>query len=414
MKDYDFVIIGGGASGVMAALSVNKHYPDANICLIEKENQLLSKVRASGNGRCNLSNKDIKAEHYFSIASSHSNKTKYLQTAFNQISFEETKKIFSKLGIYIRLDQAGRAYPYAEQAEVVVAALSRALIEKNIRIMLETEVVAMITSDQKLLLSLSSKSQLETSDLEKINQCSAEKIILACGSCAAEMLSGTKAGYQLLNDLGVGITELRPALLPIKIKLESKAKNLSGQRFKGKARLYKNGDFIFESQGEFLFRKDGLSGIAAMELARFIGSEKNSSYELKIDFVPELDEEEIREFLNHKSASSEEDLINFAMAFLRKKIAIYLAKKANNLKELIKLLKSSSFQVIGSLTNKEAQVMAGGLALEQLFLPSFALKKDPRIYVCGELLDIDGRTGGYNLQWAWTSGYLAGKLLDPY
>lgn len=414
MKPFDCVIVGGGASGVIAALSARKNQPNADIMLIEKETQLLRKVSASGNGRCNISNKNISPENYFSVSSSNSQKTKFVQTAFSQFSFPQTKDFFSALGIHIKTDHYGRAYPYAEQAEIVVDALSNALKKENITVLLETEVKKIVNSDQQLKILFSSLSKKTANNSLEVQQCHSSKIILACGSSAANKLGGSKLGYKLLSSLKVDISEVRPALVPLKLELGESRKLLSGQRFKARAELYKNGDLNFQTEGEFLFTKEGLSGISAMELARFISKPETNSYNLMIDFIPELDHKEITIFFQQSKYFTEKNLQVAGTAFIRKNIAAHLANKASDLKTMVKLLKSSSFKVLGSLTEQEAQVMAGGLVLEQIFLPSFSLKRDPRIYVCGELIDIDGRTGGFNLQWAWTSGYLAGKLLNPY
>ena len=150
-----------------------------------------------------------------------------------------------------------------------------------------------------------------------------------------------------------------------------------------------------------------------MELARFI--KPKNKYLLQIDFVPDLTKEQLKEFASNCSKSvKEKQFYHIAKGFVRKNIAKYINSRTKTFQELIKNLKELPLEITGTLPQEKAQIIAGGAVLDQISLSSFALKKNPNIYVCGELLDIDGRTGGYNLQWAWTSGYIAGQLRSMF
>lgn len=417
---YDCIVIGGGASGVMAALSVRRHYPDFKILILEKEFQLLRKVEASGNGRCNLSNRNIKSENYFSLQAGKSAKQKFLQTAFNTFSYPDTVTFFGSLGIPLRLDQSGRAYPYSEQASSVVLTLNQALVESKVEVLLQAEVVRIKSINTLLELTVEPcktvKQKRYFSYLTSAKTYQCKKLIVACGSKAAQNLGGTDSGYQLLEEYAT-ISELRPALVPLNLIMDEKAQLLTGQRFKGSAKLLFNNTLLAQSSGEFLFVAGGLSGIAAMELARFLPQDDQADQDIKVelDFVPDYQLSEMENFLfNRRKILAEHNNDFSAVGIVKEKISDYLVQRAGTSKNFTYLMKATSFKINGTKGFPAAQITAGGVCLSQIRMPSLALKSQPNIYICGELIDIDGKTGGFNLQWAWTSGYIAGQLRDPF
>ncbi|HHU53017.1 MAG TPA: aminoacetone oxidase family FAD-binding enzyme [Clostridiaceae bacterium] len=415
---YDCIVIGGGASGVMAALSVRRHFPEYKILILEKEYQLLRKVLASGNGRCNLSNRNIKADNYFSLQAGKSSKQKFLQTAFNIFSYPDTVEFFCNLGIPLRLDQSDRAYPYSEQASSVVLTLTQALITAKIDVLLQAKVSSIKSADGFLSLAaepcITVKQKQHFTYLTSAETYQCKKLIVACGSKAAENLGGTDSGYQLLAEYAA-ISELRPGLVPLNLLMDQKAKILVGQRFKGSAKLIDNNTLLAETSGEFLFVENGLSGIAAMELARFLpqADQANQNIIVELDFAPDYQLSEIEELLfNRQKILDKQKEDCSAVGIVKAKISDYLVQRAGSINNLTKLMKSTSFKVNGSKGFPAAQITAGGVCLSQIRMPSLALKSQPNIYLCGELIDIDGKTGGFNLQWAWTSGFIAGQLHD--
>ncbi|NLM20017.1 MAG: aminoacetone oxidase family FAD-binding enzyme [Clostridiaceae bacterium] len=417
---YDCIVIGGGASGVMAALSVCRHYPNCKILILEKEFQLLRKVEASGNGRCNLSNRNIKSENYYSLQAGKSAKQKFLQTAFNIFSYADTIEFFGGLGVPLRFDHSGRAYPYSEQASSVVLTLTQALIKSKIEVLLQAEVVQIKSIDKSLELTVEPyktvKQKRHFAYLNSAQTFQCKKLIVACGSKAARNLGGTDSGYQLLEDYAA-ISELRPGLVPLNLIMDEKAQSLAGQRFKGSARLLFKNKVLTQNSGEFLFVAGGLSGIAAMELARFLPQDNQANQEtiVELDFVPDYQLSEMEDFLfNRRKILAGQNNDFSAVGIVKEKISDYLVQRAGTIKNLAPLMKSTSFKVDGSKGFPAAQITAGGVCLSQIWMPSLALKSQPNIYVCGELIDIDGKTGGFNLQWAWTSGFIAGQLRDSF
>lgn len=405
------VIIGGGASGVMAALSVARESSN-RVFLLERQDKLLRKVRVAGNGRCNISNVHLSDEFYFSVASSEKQKAKILSTVLHQFSVQDSLRFFQELGLFFREDDAGRVYPYAEQSDVFVDLLEEAVVRSGVTICLNAEVKGLWAEADRIKINVDQLSTAASTDrhLEHlIMDC--DDLILACGSQASSNLGGSHSGYDLLRQLDVEISDLYPALVPLILK-ESKTqrKVLSGQRFKGTGTLIRDGQVIFVSKGEFLFTEQGLSGIAAMELARFIQNPAAHKYEVALDFIPDLSFEELVEFRSNYKLKS----MSLAEAFVKKQIALYLTKHNKKDQDMARLLKDCRFGIEGTAGSVKAQVMAGGALLNQIHFPQFCLKKNPHVYLCGELLDIDGATGGFNLQWAWSSGYLAGRGNKPY
>ena len=421
MSCFDLIIAGAGASGLMAALSARRKFPQAKILLLERQDRPLRKVKAAGNGRCNLSNKDLSGSHYFSVATSPKQKDKIIKTVFNCFSSADTVKFFNDLGLFLRTDQAGRLYPYGEQGDLVVACLLRALAKAEIDLLTGLSLTAIDRQDNFLELTLLSgnsslQSRSETGSLQK--KMRTKNLILACGSTAGGGLGATDLGYRLSENLGLEVSRLQPALVPLVLSDKDIVKSLSGQRFKGQASLYRDRQFVATSQGEFLFNKQGLSGIAGMELGRFVQDPDRHRYNLTIDFVPDLSQDDLVDYLTGLWAGSgtvgRSDLKSLAEAFVKEKIASELASRSGSIAKLASLLKALKLDLENSMGSDQAQVMAGGVCLHQVHLPEFCLKPDPRIYLTGELLDIDGQSGGYNLQWAWSSGFLAGLLSKPY
>ncbi len=408
MKEYRAAIIGAGASGVMAALSAALNYPDAQFLLLERQDKLLRKVSAAGNGRCNLSNRHLAAQSYFSVATAPKQKAKTLASVFHRFSARDTVHFFQKLGLYCREDQAGRIYPYAEQSEVVVSALEKALHNKRVNLLCEAEVTAVRLADQGIHITYERRIRDSKQKYVRETVC-CQDLIIACGSEASPQLGGSDLGYRLCAQLGLEVSALYPALVPLELELsKNEGLYLRGQRFKGAATLYKDNEKIFQTDGEFLFAETGISGIAAMELARFI--QGSGHYQIALDFVPDLSAQELTAYISENQIQTE----NIPCAFVKTKIAEYLYQRSAKKKNPVQLLKDCHFTVRGTLEKERAQVIAGGVLLNQLYFPQFCLKRNPHIYLCGELLDLDGATGGYNLQWAWSSGYLAGKLEKPY
>lgn len=421
MKHFDLVVAGAGASGLVAALSARRKFPRAKILLLERQVRPLRKVRAAGNGRCNLSNRDLSSRHYFSLSTSPKQKDKLVKSVFNRFSAADTRRFFNELGLFLRTDQAGRLYPYGEQGDLLASCLLRAINRSDIEFKTGLALTGIDCREDDLNLTLAEcdqDGQPRIGSSPDPLQVRTQKLILACGSSASPGLGGTDLGYYLAGDLGLEISQRQPALVPLILRDQKLVKSLSGQRFKGQAALYRDRRFMARSQGEFLFNRQGLSGIAGMELGRFVTEPDRYAYSLTLDFVPDLSHEDLLAYLTGLWPGSRkmarEDLKYLAQAFVKDKIASYLAQKSQSLVDLAGLLKAFSLDLEACMGGEQAQVMAGGVCLHQVHLPEFCLKSDPRIYLTGELLDIDGQSGGYNLQWAWSSGFLAGLLADPY
>ncbi|NLZ81737.1 MAG: NAD(P)/FAD-dependent oxidoreductase [Clostridiales bacterium] len=402
MKKH-IVVIGGGAAGIMAAIIAKQQ--GGNVTIIEHTNRIGKKILATGNGRCNLTNLDQRAEFY-----------RGTDPGFSQISLEkfgvkETLDFFYKLGLYVK-DKNNYIYPYSEQATTVLNILKMELERLEIPVFYETEI--------KNIYKKENGFQLITTINEK-TYC--DSLILATGSKAAPSTGSDGSGYKLAIDLGHKLIEPVPALVQLSCSGDY-FKNLKGIRTHGKISLYIDNKKIAEDTGELQLTDYGVSGIPVFQISRFasVAIREGKEVRIALDFLPDLDksnllikledpffvkekltEEVIKGFLNHKLSTS---LIKEAKLSLHRKINTLTLKEKHT---LVSTIKDFNVKVLDSKSFNQAQVCAGGISTDDIIPETMESKLVPNLYFAGEILDVDGACGGYNLQWAWTSGYLAGS-----
>lgn len=395
------LVIGGGASGMMAAISAARQ--GAAVTIYEKTDRVGKKILATGNGKCNLTNLVMGPEHYYTSA------PQKLKECLEIFSAEDTMQFFQSLGLMLR-DREGYVYPYCEQAAVVLDVLRRALEEQ--KIILKTSVTEIrITADIKGCYHIFSSVGREAFDA----------VILACGSKAG-IKNADDAGYTYAKAFGHKIHTLYPALVQIRCR-ESFFKSISGVRCKAKITLFADDKTISSEQGELQWTDYGVSGIPVFQISRFISRylEEKKKVDISIDFLPNMRKEEWITFCKermklYKGKTAEE----FLLGILHKKISMLMLKEsglkptdilnpkdADSLVKLCNSMKDFHVTPVGVNSFEHAQVCRGGVAFEELDKNLQSLYQ-PNLYICGEMIDIDGKCGGYNLQWAWTSGYIAG------
>ena len=374
-------IIGGGASGVLAAILLNNKY---DVCIFERQSRILKKVIQSGNGMCNLTN-DALAD----ISCLNDKYNTKLTDVFKKFDLDKCKETFEALGLIIRKDNEGRYYPYSKKANSVVHVLNRALEEKNVKVYCDT-LITSIEKKDKFILN---------------NKYEADIVILASGSKAS--VNYNYNGYNLAKSLGLKIVDVRESL--VGLKCAEKVLSLSGIRIKANVDMYINDKQITSDFGEVQFKDDGLSGIVVMEESRFY--EKGQNCKLNLDFVYDYKEEDLKEELvklYYKFGSYEEALI----AFVPKMLAQDIAKRSKSIDDLVKNLKSYTLHITSTYGFESAQVCKGGVSLDEIDLNSFESKKHKGLYITGELLDVDGTCGGYNLHFAWASAFSVSNALN--
>ena len=392
-------IIGCGASGMAAAITAAEN-PDNQIIVFERHARAGRKLLATGNGRCNLTNINAGVDGY------HGDDVSFAQNALSKFPPEETIQWFRSLGLFTVTEASGRVYPYSDQANSVVDVLRFALDKPNILLKTGFDV-----SRVKRVNDGFSVENNETSVL-------CDKLIVACGGLAGTKLGGTMTGYKLLRSLGHSVTKLRPTLVQLKSSWRGVAA-LKGVRAVCHAEIFFNGVVKAQSTGELQFTDYGLSGPVIFEISRDVGYEKGN-WTCALDFLPEYTMDNLRnELIKRKnSALLTEELLtgilhNRLGRVLVQATGISLNTKisqldANDISAVCTAVKNFDVSITEPMGMDCAQVTAGGVCTCEFNPETMESILVPGLFVCGEVLDIDGDCGGYNLQWAWSSGRLAG------
>lgn len=393
-------IIGGGASGMAAALAASEN-PDASVILLERQARVGRKLLATGNGRCNLTNLHADVNAYHGQASS------FACHALAVFAPQETLQWFENLGLYTVAESSGRVYPYSDQANSVVDILRLNLNRPNIQLRTGYEV-------QRIK---KTAAGFEVSDGTEVIAC--HKLIIACGGLAGSKLGGTMSGYKLLGKLGHKSTKLRPALVQLKSDWGGLA-GLKGVRAESCVTVYRNDELFAQSRGELQFTEYGLSGPVIFEVSRDVCAEPGN-WSCRLDLLPDWSQEQLYHQLQRRT-KTELPAQELLTGILHNRLGRVLTQAVGiNMNVLCKELRKEQLQAVCDaikcfeirLTEPmgmdSAQVTAGGVLTEQFDPETMESRIVSGLYACGEVLDIDGDCGGYNLQWAWSSGRLAGK-----
>ena len=392
-------IIGAGASGMAAALAAAEN-PDVQVILMERQARVGKKLSATGNGRCNLTNLHALEGGY------HGDDASFAEPALEAFDVEQTLEWFSQMGLYTVAEDSGRVYPYSDQANSVVDVLRLGLGKNNIQVKTGFEVEKIRKEENGFSVS----SGEETVYIDKL--------IVACGGLAGTKLGGSMAGYKLLSKLGHKSTKLRPALVQVKCSWGG-VTALKGVRANCHVQIFHNDKLFCESTGELQFTEYGLSGPVIFEVSRDVCA-ASGNWRCVLDFMPQWDKSVLLEELERrrKTALPMDELLT---GILHNRLGRVLVKAAgvqgkqltNQLSDresqaVCEAVKGFDIGLTEPLGMDSAQVTAGGVLTEQFDPATMESYLVPGLYACGEVLDIDGDCGGYNLQWAWSSGRCAG------
>ena len=392
-------IIGAGASGMAAAITAAED-PNVQVVLFERQARVGKKLLATGNGRCNLSNHNASAMNY------HGENREFVQPALEQYCAAETIDWFGALGLFTVTEENGRVYPYSDQANSVVDVLRFALMKDNITLHTGFEVRKV----RKTLKGFSVQGETAT--------VSCDRLIIACGGLAGTKLGGSMAGYKLLGMLGHRSTKLRPSLVQLKTDWKG-ITALKGVRANCDLRIQKNGILYAQSGGEIQFTDYGISGPVVFEVSRDVcfGA---ANWCALVDFLPDYTQEQVYDALCARRSTqlTVDELLTGIVhnrlgrtltraALLRDQIPISDLSD-EDLRTVCRMLKSFEIDLTEPMGMDCAQVTAGGVKTEDFDPKTMESVLVPGLYACGEVLDVDGDCGGYNLQWAWSSGRLAG------
>ena len=393
-------IIGAGASGMAAALAASEQ-PGAHVVLMERQARVGRKLQATGNGRCNLTNLHASHQGY------HGQEPDFWDKALARFGPEETLEWFRGLGLFTVAEESGRVYPYSDQANSVVDVLRFALDRPNIELKTGFEVEKV----KKTPTVFRVESAGETVECDRL--------IVACGGLAGTKLGGSMSGYKLLRSFGHHCTKLRPALVQIKTGRTSVAA-LKGVRANCHAEIFRGDTLITQSSGELQFTEYGLSGPVIFEISRDV-CQGEGDWKCRLDFLPEISREELAgEMLRRKGTRL--PVSELLTGILHNRLGRVLTQAAGiggngfaaevseeSLWNLAETVKSFEVSLTEPLGMDNAQVTAGGILTSEFDPETMESRLVPGLYACGEVLDVDGDCGGYNLQWAWSSGRLAGE-----
>ncbi len=395
MKKYDIMIIGGGAAGLAAAVSAKMTNEYVKICIIEKGDRVGRKIHATGNGRCNFTNTDIRSEFFFG-------NRRFTEAVLKSFGAEDAIGFFEQLGVKHRVEE-GRVYPISNQASAVADALRLYLAEKGVDFVLNTPVEKLEAKNGGFI----------------ARDIFAKKAIVATGGKASPNLGSDGSGYKLLGRFGHKLTATKPALVSLRTNCEV-TKQLKGVKAFARVMLFDGDKEIARDRGEILFTEYGISGIPVMQISRFA----KKGMRLEVDMLPDFGEKEvfdeiysrIRNFPQREGPELFSGLVN-------KKIAVPMLRYARVLKANVKakdftgenvrkcgeFLKKFTLDVLGDRGFENAQVCAGGIELGGFDALSMESKRVGGLYAAGEILDCDALCGGYNLHWAWGTGIAAGR-----
>lgn len=392
-------IIGAGASGMAAALAASAN-PGVQVKLFERQARVGKKLLATGNGRCNLTNIHADGNSY------HGQDYSFAAPALEQLGTAATLEWFRKLGLYTVTEESGRVYPYSDQANSVVDVLRLALDKPNISLFTGFDVQRIKKGQDCFLLS----------NGEDEHCC--DKLIIACGGLAGTKLGGSISGYKLLGKFGHRVTKLRPALVQLKCAWKGVV-SLKGVRANCNIRIMRDGVLFNQSTGELQFTDYGLSGPVIFEVSRDV-CYGPGSWIACLDMLPGYTEHDLKKELERRKYMGlpVEELLT---GILHNRLGRVLTKAAGisfspdasilterQLDDVVRMVKSFEIELTEPLGMDSAQVTAGGVVTDDFDGNTMESKLIPGLYACGEVLDIDGDCGGYNLQWAWSSGYVAG------
>lgn len=403
MKSYDFIIVGGCSAGIVAAINAKRLNPGTKVAILEKLSRIGKKLLATGNGKCNLTNL-YASEHGYT-------NNDFASYALSKYNPEKIADFFESLGLLCYADSCGRVYPESNTAASVVNALRFEIERLGIDVYCDTPV----TDIRK------------KKDFVINNEFTCKKLLIAAGGKSSPSQGSDGSGYALAKMLGHSVTNLYPALVPLCASPEI-TKPMKGVRVRNVDITLKGDKKIAQTSGEILFTEYGISGIAAMELSakaqKYIDTVKRNPFTV-IDFMPQMAYNELIDYLkNLNKIKGFCNIDNLLTGFLPKAVGIAICKAAKLYKSdrliseldekeiriIAEKIKNFSLEVTGTKGFANAQVTSGGVSVKEIDEKTMQSKICDGLYFAGEIIDVDGGCGGFNLQWAWASGMLAGEV----
>ncbi len=402
------LIIGGGAAGLMAAYSASSM--GAEVTVLERNPRPARKIMITGKGRCNVTNNtDLNG-----LVNAVTGNGRFLYSAFSNFSAEATMSFFERYGVALKTERGNRVFPQSDKAVDIVDALVRSVKESGVKL-IEERAVELIAEN----------GEISGVRCESGREISADRVIIATGGLSYPLTGSTGDGYRLAKQVGHTVTELRPSLVPLNVA-EGWCSDAQGLGLKNISVSVHRGDSqkpIYTDFGELMFAHYGLSGPVILSASAYISEPDSAEYRVIIDLKPALSEEKLNDrLLRDFEANKNKDFINSLGELLPRKLIPIIVKlskiepsvKINQITReqrlaLVHLLKNLTLTVTGFRPIDEAIVTKGGISLKEVNPKTMESKLVKGLYFAGEVLDVDAFTGGFNLQIAFSTGFLAGQ-----
>jgi len=402
----EVVVIGGGAAGIMAAVSAKRL--GAEVTILEKNPRVGKKILATGNGRCNFTN--INAD----ISCYSGKNPEFAYGALSNLTIDATIEFFEKLGITPKVEEFGKVFPMSDQASSILDVLLYELNELGVNTVCNANVIDITKKQDKFIIKL-----------ENGEEYPGDRVIITTGGKAFPSSGSDGSGYILAAKLGHAVSDVFPALVQLMLE-GSFFKRIEGVKLLGTAEIIHNGQSIAKDRGDILFANYGVSGPPILQISRKAGQLLNEDKEvcLKITIMDMMSKEELRKLITNRFHTGAKKPVDFSLVGLINKRLIPVLLLEAGIKDLKCPAGSLSFKkqekIIDILTDwrfkirrtkgwQSAQVTAGGVDTREIDQNTMESRLVKGIYFAGEIIDIDGLCGGFNLQWAWSSGFTAGQ-----
>ncbi|MHB8917813.1 MAG: BaiN/RdsA family NAD(P)/FAD-dependent oxidoreductase [Desulfocucumaceae bacterium] len=399
-------VVGGGAAGLTAAMSAR--YKGAGVIILERMDRVGKKILATGNGRCNLSNTALDISYYFGA------NPKFAYSALSRFDFQKTMDFFDRLGVTCKVEEGGKVFPVSDQASSVLDVMRHELEAIGVETACGAEVNNITGSRDNFTLHLGDGSKV-----------AAHRVIIAAGGRAAPSLGSNGSGHRLAENLGHRIVDPFPALVQLRLG-SPYLKQIKGIKFIGKAEILKDGKSLAGAEGEILFTDYGISGPPILSLSRTAAEclHRGEKATLKVCIINYKTVDELEAYICDRLKKQSHKTLSFSfVGFVNKRLVPVILREAGiedvnkpagqvTLEErnnIVRILQDWRFDVIGTSPWQSAQVTAGGVDVRDINQKTMESKLVPGLFFAGEIIDIDGACGGYNLQWAWSSGFVAGQ-----
>lgn len=402
--NFDCIVIGGGAAGMTAAITASKN--GLSTCILEHMDRLGKKILQTGNGKCNLTNTKLSKECYLC------DDKEFVMSVINQFDVEHTIDFFQSIGIFPK-SKNGYIYPNSEQASAVLEVLKLELEHQGVTICTETEIRKIEKQNGLFHINTANKKFI------------CRYLIIAAGSKAAPKSGSDGSGYELAKAFGHSIIKPLPALVQLKSNLKF-CKIMSGVRSVGKVVLKVDDKIVAFDTGEIQYTDYGISGIPIFQISRFAVRAVDAGYktEVHIDMLPMVNKEELMEMIEVRLQNDGyKTFEQYFIGLLNKKLSIAVIKRAKinpddivaeimiknplALEKIVSMIKCFVVPIDGFHTFESGQICSGGVSTAEISGKTMESKLVKNLYFAGEIVDVDGICGGYNLQWAWSSGFVA-------